>query len=273
VPQVKTEKPTVSSSKMDTMMRCQMQYYFRYIEGLLKPPGVALILGTATHTSIEANLVAKMDGTPITREEAIDIAADALRNEWLGQAPKLDDFEKSLGKRVVQGRAIDMAGALAALHHGDVAPKITPISIERAFVLELDGYPLDIRGRIDIEEERTIGDTKTKGGKGPGEEDAHQSLQLTTYALAKRTFDGGRMPDGLYLDFLVKTKVPYETRLETTRCEADFDSLLEQVVRHAAVLESGSFYPTHPSNWICSQRFCGYWQDDCPFGRRRRVQI
>ena len=249
-----------------------MQYKFRYEDGLKIPPGVAAYVGTGTHASVEANLTKKKDtGELLPIEEVLTIAADSIRAEWQGEPPRLTDDERGVGEKAIQGRAVDMAISLAGLHHAAFAPKITPIHVERPWKLELEGFPFDLAGRLDVQEAHAVRDTKTKG-KSPSADAAHRSVQLTAYSLAVKTIDGVN-PKELSLDFLVKTKTPKPVRVVSSRSDADYKVFLLQVEAMAKVIEAGAYYPTDSDNWICSKKWCGYFESTCPYGARRRVQI
>ena len=129
---------------------------------------------------------------------------------------------------------------------------------------------MDLVGRIDIEEAETIRDTKTSA-KSPQEDEAHMSDQLTIYALGKKV-ETGVMPKKLYMDYLIKTKVPKTLTLETERTDADFDRIFRLIERGIEVIDKGTFTP-NPSGWWCSDRWCGFWADTCPFGRRKAVSV
>ena len=47
-------KPHLSASQLSMMARCPVQWEFRYAKGIKSPPGVALLVGKATHVSVEA---------------------------------------------------------------------------------------------------------------------------------------------------------------------------------------------------------------------------
>ena len=70
---------SLSPSKINTFERCQLQYKFRYLDNLRKPPGVAAAIGTATHKAVEVNLRAKLDTGALLPLEAVQQAALAAR--------------------------------------------------------------------------------------------------------------------------------------------------------------------------------------------------
>lgn len=265
----KNPKPALSSSMLRTLRNCGMQYYYRYVEGIIARPGVAMVIGTATHKAIEINLTAKRDTGELLAPEAVEQqAAEALDNTWDGEQPILYDKELIVGEKATRGWAKDVAVALSRLHHTTLAPRIQPVHLERYWRLELKGFPMDLDGFIDIQEPSAVRDTKTKA-KSPSDDEADRSTQLTAYALAVRTIDGA-LPMAVHLDFLIHTKEPKQLTLTSVRTDEDFRSLLLEVERACRVIEAGAFMPTDPANWQCSERWCGYYNELCPFGARRR---
>jgi hypothetical protein len=141
--------------------------------------------------------------------------------------------------------------------------------VERTFLLSIKGFDFDLAGTIDVEEATRVRDTKTFL-KRPTQDSVDRSLQLSLYALAKKTVDGTN-PEELCLDVLLKQKQPKVEVFKTTRTDADYRSLLQRVELAAEQIEAGLFGPCSPDHWGCSDRFCGYWADHCEFGRRARI--
>ena len=230
------------------------------------PPGVAAAIGSATHKSIEVNLAAKIQGGELLPVEWLqEVARDELEGIWKGGI-KLDKDELAKGMKALKGEAIDTAVALSGLHRTNLAPSLEPTHVERKFVIKLDGYPLDLAGTIDIQEgTKRIRDTKT-AAKSPPQSDADTSLQLTMYGLAAKVIDG-QAPEEFALDALVKTKEPKVVSLKATRTDSDYEMLLRRVERATTIIESGAFTPARPTDWWCSEKWCGYWST-CPFASR-----
>ena len=268
------KKPALSPTRLDMLARCGMQYFFRYVEGLRLPPGVAMVQGTAVHRAVEQDLRHKRDhGKLMTLPAVEDCAAEALENTWLGEEPALDAEERAIGRSVVKARAKDDAVYMVSLHHRELAPSIIPVHLEREFRLELTNFPFDLVGVMDVQEPDAIRDVKVSG-RAPDPEAAEISVQLTTYALAAKVLDG-QAPAAVTLDYLVhpKGKLPYQEVLKSTRGEEDFARLLRRVEAAARVIQAGAFMPAVPDAWNCSPKWCGFYADVCPFGRRHRVQV
>jgi len=116
-----------------------------------------------------------------------------------------------------------------------------------------------------------IRDTKT-GRKSPNKAEAEHSLQLTAYALASNVLDG-RLPDKLFLDYLIETpalKERYVKSLTTVASQNDVDMFMERVSNAVYALHSGVFVPARTDDWWCSKRFCGYF-GICPYAKRPAV--
>jgi hypothetical protein len=263
---METVKPQLHQSSLDMLFKCGEQYYRRYILGEKIPPGIALVVGSATHKSIEKNLTAKIKtGELLSVEQVKDVARDELEGMWKSGI-RLDEEELKRGIQAIKGEAIDIAVSLSTLHRTDLAPILAPTHVERKFVVKLDGYPMDLSGTIDIQEgAKRIRDTKT-AAKSPSQGDADSSLQLTMYGLAAKVVDGVA-PQEFALDGLVKTKTPKVVTLKTTRTDEDYQMLLRRVERSIAIIEKGAFTPARPTDWWCSRKWCGYW-DSCPFAAR-----
>lgn len=260
-------KPQLHSSQLSTLTVCGEQYRRRYIEGEIVPPSSALLIGTATHGSVEKNLRHKVQtgGELLAIDEVKSIAADTFSSQW-DNGVRLDDEEVELGEKVVRGQTLDTVVGLAALHATDLAPEIQPVSenhIERKFVVELTGFPFDLAGKIDIQEEKRIRDTKT-ASKTPTQGDADGSEQLTMYALGAHVIDKLPMPVEVRLDSLVKTKTPKAVSVSSVRTDDNVTRLLRRIERAAEVIEKGMFMPASAGDWRCSARYCGY-AHSCPF--------
>jgi hypothetical protein len=266
-----TEKIQLHYSMLNQLEGCGEQFRRRYgylfgwnDKPEIIPPGVALIIGIATHKSIESNLnniITEKVALPL--DAVTEIAFSEASGAWQQEVFLSDDETANIEK--TKGDSIDMAVSLAALHAVNIAPLLFPSAVERKWVIKLDGYPVDLAGTIDIEEEIAsnegstiihIRDTKT-AGKSPSAADADSSNQLSMYALAKKVVDG-KLPDRIFLDALVKTKVPKSVTLETTRTEFQLQVLFRRIERAVEIIEKGAFMPCQPTDWHCTKKFCGY---------------
>jgi len=269
------DDPHFSMSQINMLLRCGMQYYYRYACGLRRPPGVAMLIGSGTHTSVETNLRNVIStGEPIPQEAAEEVARDAVNNSWEAQGVVLDEDEAAEGEKKVKGKAVASAVRMSVLHHGEVAPQIKPIAVEKPFRLHLPDGVRDLIGFVDIEEPDGLIDTKTKRGKAPQKGTAETSLQLTAYSMASWVESGKQKnPDYVAVDFLVdKPNGAEHLRQSTQFDQEDYGRLLRRIAIAEKQVEAGLFMPCDPGNWCCSAKFCGYW-DECPFGRKQSVTV
>lgn len=262
-------KPALHYSILSMLSKCGMQAYYRYVQGIKAPPGVALVIGTAVHKATEKDLVAKMTtGKLLSDEEVATHAAEALDATWLGEGCVLDAEDKARGEKVVRAEAKDDAVALAGVYHRELAPKLAPVAVERKMRLVLDGFPFDLEGAIDVETADTIRDRKTTS-KSPSGNEAAGHPQLETYTMMQSVIDG-TPPKRMALDFLVKLKTPKAVVVEAPP-PADFEAIKKRIELAANVFDKGTFYPvdpTGPNAWVCTKKWCGYFSR-CPFGERR----
>ena len=263
--------PHTSVSQMNTFWRCAIQYYWRYPMGLKVPPGVTLIIGKGGHKSVESNLNAKKDnGVLLPESDVLDIAAEAVNAEWDKEPPRLSPEEQTEGEKNVRGKAVDRAVLLSRLHHCKVAPDIIPTGVEREWRLEIPHLSVDLVGIIDVCEPDRIRDTKFKS-KSPTAGEVDGSLQFTAYHLARKVIDG--VDCKLQMDALVSTKEAKYVPMPTTRTVADHQDLLNRLCVMQEAIEKGVFLPCQRDSWACSEKWCGYFNDVCPYGRKGRERV
>ena len=264
-------KPHISPSQINMFGRCQMQYEFRYIEGIRRAPGISLIRGHGVHLVIEADLKSKLStGNLLPDDQIPDLARDAVNNKW-DNGVSLTSKDKRIPEPELRGRTVDSAVALATLHHGEVAPLINPVpgGVERSVRIAAPNYPFDLLGIIDIQEPRCVRDTKT-ATKSPPKDAADVNVAMTFYSLAVKIIDG-KAPATLRLDYLVETKTPKVVPQFSTRGPAEWQALLRRIEHIGRAIAAGIFTPCSPDAWCCSEAWCGYW-DMCPFGQKGRTR-
>jgi len=264
-------KPQLHQSDMDTLSKCGVRYEFRRLKGIISPPGVALLVGTAVHKAAQADLRMKLESKfqdlmPI--DDMQDLAAETLKKRWESEGCVLQDEEKLVGEKETRNQAINKAVRLAGVYHEDLAPHIMPTHVERKWVIELKGYPMDLSGQMDVQEVDSIRDLKT-GSKAPIKTMADNSQQLTVYALAAQIIDG-HMPERLLLDHCIQTpkkKKAYVATQQTFRTQADIQMLLNRLQCYITNIQKGAFIPANTSDWWCSPKWCGY-HSICPYAKR-----
>lgn len=259
-------KPHLHATDLKTLGMCTMRYYFRRVENIIAPPGIAMVVGSSVHKSVERDMRSKMETTalaPLVELQEIAEAGVKLRFET-GVA--VDEKEAKVGEKVLRGKAIDKAVTLAALHHQTLAPSIEPTMVEEKWVIKMDGYPMDLEGQTDLEELNCIRDTKTSA-KSPKADAADRSDQLTMYTLARHVHRRP-WPKHLYLDTLVHLKTPKPVTQRTVRDEQDIEILLRKIQAAIEFIDAGKYFPCDPGvSWWCTPASCGYWKH-CPYAKK-----
>jgi hypothetical protein len=267
-------KPNMHQSQVSLALNCGMAYYHRYVRLIKRSPSVRMIEGTAVHRAGEMNLTSKIQsGVLLPESDVLDIARDSLNEEWALEGVQLSEEEQSIGKAKVMGQSTDAAVRMAQIEHRNLAPVVDPAYVERRFRIEHPDLPFNIQGTIDTQEKNgNIRDRKT-AKKTPPASKADTSSQLSIYALAVKALDGAA-PEKLYLDTIVDLKTgPKIVTYETTRGPEDYRMELDRMTRVYDAIQKGVFLPCNSDHWMCQQKYCPHWQDDCEFGRRNRNRM
>lgn len=272
---VEPPKPAIHTSLLSTLSKCGLQVQFRWLDGIKVPPGFAAHVGSAVHRAAELDLRHKMaKGSPAPTEAVVTRAREALKAVVEGEGVLLDDEEKTVGMPTLIAKAQDEASSLAMAHNRSLTPVLTPIHVERPLRLELKGFDYDLEGTVDVQEDGAIWDLKT-ASRAPDEDAASGHPQLDTYAMLLSLHEQTPLKTvGLNTLVKSKTKLPNVVRTSAP-APRSFGAIIGRIERAAHVLKTGAFYPvdpTGPSAWVCTPKFCGYY-DRCPFGAARRKQF
>jgi hypothetical protein len=246
-------KGYLSISQIDTYMRCGLQYFWRYIDGIIIPPTISLVTGSSGHDALEMNFKYKgANRTDAPLEDVLDVFNDSFEEKFA----EVEDPTP-----VSKGNAKDKTVDLITLHHEKMAPAIQPVDehhVEKKIITDVGGIPM--HGFSDVETSTAIIDHKFVG-RAKSAADADSSLQLTFYAYAE-----GK-PDVAF-NCLVKPKLnkggtwsPPSVKMVpgARRTQEDFNWLTSVVRFTANAISAGIFMPADPTSWVCSKTYCGYW--------------
>lgn len=234
----------IRQSAIRTYLRCPLQYYFRYVKELIRPPGIAAVLGTAVHKSCEIFWKKKSDGP--SYDEGMAIATDTFE-QGAREAPDTAD-EVSEKRR-----------ALPLLVHGAYRSVIetpeAPLAVEHQVSMQFD----DVRvyGTLDlITEDNVCWDHKT--GKRYTPNDAETSYQLAMYAIMAET--SGLPISGAGLVWIRESAF---YRLPTLIDDVKKERAIMLTISTLERIKAGDFPPANldgTNAWWCSPRWCGYHQ-------------
>lgn len=249
----------LSISSIGTYMRCGYQWYFRYVMEKKIPPGLALVRGASFHVAFEENFRQKIDTEK-------DLPCEHVKEIFSGSydaALQSADIKKDEDP----GKVKDLSMGAVEEFHKTIAPKIQPELVEYASEIEVAGIPFI--SRIDLlDRDEAIRDLKCSA-KSPPKDVAETSMQLTGYDLTYRKLYG-RPPKKLALDYAVTTKTPKSITYECGPRNIDaLNSFEDHVAIVLDAIKKGVFMPAPEDSWVCSQKYCGYW-DICKFGSKRR---
>jgi hypothetical protein len=242
----------LSPSQLSTLLKCEMQYYFRYIEGIKTPPSGAMIVGTGAHKAQEEVLTARIGELQEPKNaEMVELAVATVEAEF-------DDREVKLDEGDTRAKIVDNAALAASTTLAEITPKITaPIAVESRRDLLVDDREIALTCILDAEEFGGVRDLKIrKTAPNPMEE-----LQPAPYAFAHFT-EYGVWPEFRYD---VVSLLKSEVKVREVVCkpsEADvafffrlFDKAVERI-QHGR--ENDDWVPA-PCGWHCSEKWCGYW--------------
>lgn len=245
-------KEHLSVSQINMYLRCPVSYYYRYVEGLIIPPKVALTRGKVVHSGIEYNYGQKMEtkkDLPLTEVQEYTSAAFEEESE------DTDFGEEDKGK--VKDSAIN----LVTLYHKEVAPTVQPKAVEEKFEIGFVDTDYTLLGFVDlIDQNDVIRDTKSTG-RTPSERVLVDNLQLAAYSLMYQEVTG-KKEQGVGFDYLVNLKTPKVVSFRTTIDDVQRARFLRIMDSVAKAIKNEVYMPRteQHGNYLCSVEQCGYWE-------------
>ncbi len=251
-----SKTPHTSVSQIEMYAKCPRQYEYRYMRGMIRPPGFALLVGSGVHTGCEVAMKSKaLTGNNLRTADVVDAAVNGY-DERTADGGVCDDP----GDGTVDSNR-DRVAAFASYWAAAVQPDYVPAgpeAVECRFNISITPA-LDFVGVIDLMTHAgRLVDWKT-GTKALTETDADTSLQLTAYSAAYRRINGA---DPLSVAFEQVVERKNETarvhQIGRRRTTEDYQGLLQRIDLVAKAKQAGIFPPCSPSSWHCQPRWCGY---------------
>jgi CRISPR/Cas system-associated exonuclease Cas4 (RecB family) len=194
---------TVSASRLSTWQRCRLQFYFRYVAGIQKPPTPALHIGTTVHTVLQQWNLGRWRGRELEVQELKEIFSRAWMIWQEGEQINWEGKEEP-----VKSATWDLIELY--LRETPIGPDEKPEAVEVGVEADLSGHGLPLLvGVIDlVRSGGRIVDFKTSARKPDAELLAHTAeTQTTAYALLYREGVGAR-ENGIEIHHLIRTKQP-----------------------------------------------------------------
>lgn len=248
-------KPHLSPTQINMFLRCSAQYFFRYIEGIKAPPGIALTLGKSIDEALNLNYQQKKDTfEDLKVEPMIDIYETTYDREIKNTIIFPSDDLKKIREEGI---------GLIKQYHTEISPVIQPIEVQEKIEIPFNDFDYDlvvVPDLITIEE--VIVDNKTVS-KSPPQDNGKflpMSFEHKLQMIADSFAFGVKYQKSekeLRLDYLVKTKTPQIKTACFGATKADHILFLNLLSRVADAIENNVFLPNRNCQ-TCSHKFCGY---------------
>jgi hypothetical protein len=252
----------LSPTQIDMYLRCPLQYYHRYVEGVSIPPGVALVEGSSHHAALELNNNYKVRehedlSTPKIVERFEDEFSTRQKDieEWDGETP---ESVMARGRGIIKSYLSTFAG------------RFQPDVVEKEFHLLVGAVPvigyMDTAGTIQDNPRKVVKsavDYKV-AARAKSDKEVNESIQLGFYGWGLKSEmdnENGNKTGTVEAGFctLKKTKTPSTDWQSTVVTPARFKWLRNIVTSVAWAIQCGVFPPCDPTNWCCDPKFCGYY--------------
>jgi len=250
----------ISHTQAQLWLRCQRQYFYRYLQGVIIPPSGALVIGGSTHRATEHYCRQRaLTG----QTEPKDVVLDVYDHNFRKQAPEaLWDTEKP-------AQAKDRGYHALAKYYDEQLTLVTPASeedVERRVYLDI-GAGVNVLMYLDVRDvEGRVIEFKTTKSK-PSELPADTRLQLWLYQHALRKVYPELLVAESQAHYIVSNpRNPTKPQVELFPTP-DPDQqemgwwlrILIQIRKQMeAALRSGDFLPAAQGGWVCSEKWCGY---------------
>ena len=254
----------ISFTQLNMFLRCGEQYRRRYIDGKIIPPSGSLVRGKCCHHAISVNMTQKIKSK---QDLALEQIKDAFADEWESTKYQIawneDELDGQSPKKV-EGQYKDAGIALTEIFHIEQCPNCQPIKVEDEFLIKFEGGYLPLLGYIDrIDADDILAEQKFVS-KSPPKNEIENAVQVTAYDLGFRA-KYGKKPTWLWMQWAIATKQP-KTVLQSCRPREDdvINRFLFRLEAFMSALERGVFLPASNDAWVCSPKWCGYYQS-CKF--------
>lgn len=264
----------LSYSQINLYGNCGERYRRKYVLGNRQPGSSNMAHGRLMHHIIENMLLHKRDkGVPPK-----EFHHDLLSSKMTEYFEEVDTWDPKIPDMKVAENA---SRELLDIYYRDRLPEVRVRDVELKLNTRLRGR-IPFVGYIDLVEKGPLEDTNTDDpfydpteiqstdsirdtkitGRKYGKARVENSLQLTLYAEALDVEDVG-------FDLLVQKKRSEFVGQRSTRNRGEKEHALDVVDDIANAISAGVFMKTNPEHWMCSKKWCPFW-DQC---RGRHLQV
>jgi RecB family exonuclease len=218
----------LSVSSLNLFSRCPLAWKRRYVDKLTEPPSGKMVRGSAAGAAL-----AQHYGRQIESGEGLS-TSDVL-DEYAAEWDHRRDREEVIWGTDQPGILKDTGMAALALYHREIAPTITPVSVEREFALSWPDAPFQLTGFLDLETaDDEVGDYKL-GAQRLSADKAAADLQPTVYLAARRA--EGNPASAFRFHAMAATKKPSAELVAAPRSERQLDLLTHRVFSLARAMQ------------------------------------
>lgn len=192
---------TISASRLNTWLQCRLKFFFRYVEGITKPPTPSLHVGSVVHLVLQHWNMARW------KKQVFELQRfkTLFDTTWIKQPAKIEWDGEETGQKNTAWSLLETYFMETPIKANEM-PEAVEVPIDAD--LSKHGLPTLI-GILDlVRAGGRIVDFKTSG-KTPSAEDAIHlnEIQLSCYSVLYREATG-KPESGRELHHLVKTKQP-----------------------------------------------------------------
>lgn len=197
---IETLRQTVSASRLNCWS-CRLKFFFRYVQGIIKPPTASLHVGSVVHEILKSWNMARW------KKQAFELQRfkNLFDSTWTNQPAKINWEDEEPAQRNTAWSLLETYFTETPIRANEM-PEAVEVPMEAD--LSKHGLPTLI-GILDlVRAGGRIVDFKT-AGKTPSAEDAIHlnEIQLSCYSVLYREATG-KQEGGRELHHLIKTKVP-----------------------------------------------------------------
>jgi len=235
--------PHLSFAQINMYLRCGMQYFYRYVMGIKLPPPGAVVLGRVAHTIIEQDYKEKKEkGKNKSLSEKLDMFVETFREDI-----KEADLREDEKPEEMEYQGVNILTA----HHREIALVTEPVEVEMPFEIEFENKYYMLKGKIDLISLEGIIDNKIASKKF-SQIEIESDIQLPIYSFATGIPNVG-------FDIVIKTKNPKIQKIRSIIDKSKCARVKAYIAKVAEAIEKQIFLPAQPGTWVCSPKWCGYW--------------
>lgn len=216
----------LSYSQIRTFLICPRKYFYTYIEEIQVPLNDKLFLGTVFHATLEWFFRETLKGNPPGVPLVADFFVEEFKRCRDGNEIQWDDPQDQARRR---GHAM--------LRHfmEELAPGFKPLMVEKELVVPLEGYPVELRGVLDlVEEDLSITDFKTATARWSRSRVRHSRLQMVIYHYLFEKSLGGANPRQRFCVVYSRKGNQARSQFVDVAAEASDREHLFRVIAHVA---------------------------------------